>query len=346
MDRTLKQLLFNEPLFFYQPLIYTTRLRLARNLKKYPFPHQMNQKQADSFVREVVDVIYKSFDDEPLIIPMADTDRMFRTLMVERHVISPEFAEDGFGKTLVWFPDSGLRILLNEEDHLRISFSCPHDSLKKAWEILNGFDDKLAEKIEFAFDREFGYLTSCMTNLGSGLRISSLLFLPSLKFTRKIRTIFDLICKLGCIIRGFYGEGSTSIANFYQIATGNVLGREETQICESFDAVMYAVKQKEIESMRKIKISSVMEKIKIFLEKVFKKNLSGIPFEAGIEGISLLLFGKKLGIINLEEEWLKRLLYRMLPASLQVESGMHLKIKEQEKMRQKILRLELGSINV
>ncbi len=241
-------MILREPEFFDDDVLFTARLRIARNIRNYPFPHQMTQKQAEKMVCEIVDSIAGISDEPVLVIPILETDRLMRELMVERHIISVEFAEDGFGKALIWFPFSGIRILVNEEDHLRISIHTGMRSPEEMWEILDTFDDRLSEKLEYAFDREFGYLTSCPTNLGSGLRVSSIFFLPSMKAVKKLNNIFDLLSKLGCFIRGFYGEGTSFIGNFYQISTGNVLGKKEKEICEDFSAIIHAIKNQELDA--------------------------------------------------------------------------------------------------
>ncbi|MCX7706020.1 MAG: ATP--guanido phosphotransferase [bacterium] len=344
MDMLL-DLIHNEPFFLNKSAIFTRRMRLARNLRKYPFPHQMNERQAKKLVDDVVDAVSGLTDETCLVIRMDSIDRLIRRLMVERHIISPEFAEDGFGKTLIWLPSYGLRILVNEEDHLRICCYKQDDNSKNVWNVLNNFDNKLSEKLEYAFDREFGYLTSCLTNLGSALRISSIMFLPSLRITGRIKKIFDIVGKLGCVIRGFYGEGSSAIADFYQITSGNVLGKTESEICESFDAVTGAIEQKENESQAYVNISSVKRKLKIFLDKIFSHN-AGISYEQAISGISMLLFGKNLGIIQVEENFLKRLVYQIAPVSLQIKAAKHLKEEEEKIMRLKIMKKQLREIYV
>ncbi|MCM8789266.1 MAG: hypothetical protein NC907_05705 [Candidatus Omnitrophica bacterium] len=332
----MKDLILNEPMLSDGPLDFPVRLRLARNISKYPFPHQLNKKQAEKVVMEVIDALHKVCDGTYLVIHMHDTDKLTRDLMVERHIISPEFADDGFGKSLIWFPESGLRILVNEEDHMRISYCGEGRNLKKLWKELDVFETSLAEELNFAFDKEFGYLTSCPTNLGSGLRISTIMFLPSLRVTRKINTIFDLISGLGFIIRGFYGEGSPSFANFYQIASGSVLGKTEKEICGNFEAVVSVIKQQEINAADRVNISIIKRNIRIFIDRI-STGASGISFNHAINGLSLLLFGKKLGIIQIEENILKRLIYKIMPASLKFEAGGDLKREEQDFMRCRVL---------
>lgn len=346
MDKKVKDLILNEPVLSDEQLIFTTRARLARNIERYPFPHMMNEKQAEKLALEVVEAVRDIVNDTCIVIPMADVDPLTRGLMVERHLISPEFAEDGFGKILILFPRLKLRILVNEEDHLRISCYDTDGNLEKTWKVLDAFDCNLGDRIRYAFDKEFGYLTSCPTNIGSGLRISSIVFLPVLKATRKIKNIFQLLYKLGCVIRGFYGEGSPVMANFYQISTGNVLGKTEQEICEDFEAVISAIRQQEMDSTGLVNIATVKRNIKIFIDRIFS-NVSGeISFDHAINGLSVLLFGKKLGIIQMRENLLKRLVYRIMPLSLQFEAGTKLEQVEQERFRFRILERELRNANV
>ncbi|MCM8764774.1 MAG: hypothetical protein NC830_05400, partial [Candidatus Omnitrophica bacterium] len=114
MDDKLKDLILNEPMLSDGTFDFPIRIRLARNISKYPFPHQLNEKQADNVVMDVIKALDRVVDGSYFVIKMRDTNRLMRDLMVERHIISPEFAEDGFGKALIWFFESGLRILVNE----------------------------------------------------------------------------------------------------------------------------------------------------------------------------------------------------------------------------------------
>ncbi len=337
--------LFDEPVIDENPVVFTTRLRIARNLENYVFPHHLSEKDAEYLVNEVIDAI-KDFHRTPFVIPMSETDALIREFFVERHIISPEFAESGFGKVLILFPETGLRILVNEEDHLRICICDKNEDLEKMWNTLDRFDDILSEKLHYAFDSEFGYLTSCPTNVGPALRASALLFIPALKTTKKIKEIFDMILKRGCVIRGFYGEGSASMGNLYQIATGPALGEKELDICRSMSSIIGAVKQQEFLAMRKVSVRRVMDRIRMFFDWIYDSTTSGIDSRQAIKGISLLLFGKNLGIIQREGKLLKRLIYRVLPASIQIEAGGALRPEERDAFRLQLLREKLRSIYV
>ncbi|MCM8825139.1 MAG: ATP--guanido phosphotransferase [Candidatus Omnitrophica bacterium] len=345
MDEKLKNLIISEPVLSDETFDFPVRIRLARNISEYPFPHQLTEKQAQIVVSEVISALEKTCTDSYIVINMKEIDRLTRELMVERHIISPEFAEDGFGKALIWFVESGLRILVNEEDHLRISCYGDVRNLKKLWKELDVFDTNLSRELKFAFDKEFGYLTSCPTNLGPGLRISLIMFLPALKATRSAGNIFNLVCRLGCIIRGFYGEGSPSFAGFYQIASGNVLGKTEKEVCRNFEAVISLIKKQEINAEAHVNVSNVKRGIRIFMDRISSAN-SVISFDHAINGLSLLLFGKKLGIIQIDEKMVKRLIYKIMPASMKFEAECDLNRQKQDLMRCQILSHVLRGVYV
>ncbi|HOK79419.1 MAG TPA: ATP--guanido phosphotransferase [bacterium] len=341
----MKNLVLKEPVLSEEPTFFTVRLRLARNIKKYPFPHQMNEKQAEQLVKEVIDVSTCIADETPVIVSMTDIDHVTRNVLIERHIISPEMAEHGFGKILIWFPQMRLRIFVNEEDHLRIAVYGGKENFYNLWDRLNHVDDILSRHFDYAFDREFGYLTCCPTNVGPALRVSSLIYLPALKMTGKIKLVFGVISQIGCIIRGFYGEGSKSIADVYQIATGPALGKQEIELCQDFESVCRTIRKYELMSMGTIDRVAIKRKIVCFLDRIFE-NEKGISSSNSIKGLSLLLFGKNLGIINVDAMALKRLFYRILPASLQLESATEMDAVQRDSLRLNILRNELRNVYV
>ncbi|HOC03171.1 MAG TPA: hypothetical protein P5065_03705 [Candidatus Ratteibacteria bacterium] len=331
--------IFDELFIDDDPVVFTTRLRIARNLENYVFPHCITKKDAGYLVDEVL-MALRGFQGTFFVVPMAEIDNLTREFFVERHIISPEFAEDDPSKVLILFPEKGIRILVNEEDHLRISICGKKKNLEKMWNILNIFDDNLSRKLNYAFDDGFGYLTSCPTNLGSALRASALLFMPALKMAREIKKIFDTTLKPGYLLRGFYGEGSQSMGNLYQVATGPALGKKEQDIYKDVISIIEVLKQHEFATMEKINIRYIKTGIKNFLDKVYNSN-SGIDSQKAIKGISLLLFGKNLGIIKVEAKLLKMLVYRVLPASIQIEAGGALEPEERDLFRVQMLRQEL-----
>lgn len=212
----------------------SSRIRLARNLKNYPFPSKMTLQQRQEVCRAVWEAVQKGGFDGPLKLRYVEMDKISDTeaySMVERHIISPNFAKYRAGRGLILSSDESVSIMLGEEDHIRIQVIAPGLDLHEAYDLADKLDTLLCESLEIAFDRRLGFLTECPTNLGTGLRASVMLHLPALSATGAIGRLSSSVAKLGLTVRGLYGEGSESKASLYQLSNQVTLGlSEETAI--------------------------------------------------------------------------------------------------------------------
>ena len=174
----------------------SSRIRLARNLKNYPFPSKMTLQQRQEVCRAVWEAVQKGGFDGPLKLRYVKMDKISDTeaySMVERHIISPNFAKYRAGRGLILSSDESVSIMLGEEDHIRIQVIAPGLDLHEAYDLADKLDTLLCESLEIAFDRRLGFLTECPTNLGTGLRASVMLHLPALSATGAI----GRLCKAG-----------------------------------------------------------------------------------------------------------------------------------------------------
>src|SRR5690606_27652626 len=128
--------------------------------------------------------------------------------------------------------DETVSIMVNEEDHIRIQCIFPGLQLEEAYQQADLVDDLLEKKLPYAFDEQFGYLTSCPSNTGTGMRASVMMHLPALTMTKQIRRIIPAISRLGIVVRGSYGEGSKALGNVYQVSNQVTLGKTEAEILE------------------------------------------------------------------------------------------------------------------
>ena len=164
-------------------VVISTRVRLARNLKQYPFPARATDKQREAVEQKVKDALLSGnsiLSKEFRFLPLESASEEEAVSLVERHIVSPEFISDRRGKAVLISEDESISIMINEEDHLRIQVLREGLSLKEAAETADRIDTLLSETLDFAYDSEFGYLTQCPTNLGTGLRASVMLHLPAL----------------------------------------------------------------------------------------------------------------------------------------------------------------------
>lgn len=209
--------------------VISTRIRLARNIAGVPFPSRMNadqRKQLNETVRKAV------FSDNELkstlrYVEMDTLNAVTVMSMVERHVISPEFAKNSAGRGLIISDDESVSIMLCEEDHIRIQVMRAGLALDEAYALADKIDDILDSKLTYAFDQRLGYLTECPTNLGTGLRASVMLHLPALESCGMIGRLQSTVSKIGLTVRGTYGEGSKAKAAMYQLSNQVTLGISE-----------------------------------------------------------------------------------------------------------------------
>jgi len=230
-------------------IVLSSRIRFARNITDFKFP-----PSADTDTRDkIIEFIRASFDSAGLIDKgkfylSTEINPLDRNFLVERHLISPEFMKDSTGRGVYIDNSESLSIMINEEDHIRLQAISSGLSMNECWEKAHDVDIKLSQKIDYAFDDNFGHLTSCPTNVGTGLRASILIHLPGLVLTREIENVISRIAKVGLVVRGFYGEGSDVLGNLFQISNQTTLGRSEEEIIDSLAKVTQQIIEYELKS--------------------------------------------------------------------------------------------------
>ena len=213
-------------------IVISSRVRLARNLTDYPFPCTITAGQARALTDRAAAVLSGAGYN---ITVLEDISGREKAMLVEQHVISPEFASSGLPRALASSPDGCVNIMINEEDHFRIQASESGLCLEKCLERVFEADDLLDSKLSYAFSEKLGYLTQCPTNVGTGLRASVMLHLPALTGTGGMRALGSAVTKLGFAVRGLYGEGSEATGAIYQISNQLTLGLNERDIIERLE---------------------------------------------------------------------------------------------------------------
>lgn len=161
-------------------IMVSTRVRIARYIKKYPFPNMMSEKDAKGVAMTIKSAIFNSNSSlagDFEYLELSKTNPVNIRALTEQHFISPDLAKSKFGSVLI-NKDRTMSIMVNEEDHIRLQIILSGLKLKEAWETASKVDDLIEESVEYAFDEELGYLTACPTNLGTGLRASVMMHLP------------------------------------------------------------------------------------------------------------------------------------------------------------------------
>ena len=277
------------------------RIRLARNLQGIPFPNRMTADDRRELNQRVKDAVLNGnspFAKSLKFINMSDIPEIQRYAMVERHIISPEFAAKTEESAIILSDDESISIMIGEEDHLRIQVINSGMNLKKAYDLAESVDAFLGARLNFAFDNRLGYLTECPTNLGTGLRASVMLHLPALENNGEIVGLIDSISKIGFTVRGMYGEGSKSLASLYQISNQITLGISENNALENLKVIAMQLIEKEQtarQSLDIIKLEDICWRALGTLQ-----NARILSSEEMINLISRVKLGIGMGIINKE----------------------------------------------
>ena len=236
-------------------VVISTRIRLARNLNGYPFPHLMNQAQMKEVNEKVRDALIggnSALRDRFRYIEAEKLSPVELASYVGRHLISPEFANDPKGRAMLLIDDESVCIMINEEDHVRIQVMASGMQLEKAYDMADKIDTILDETLNFAFDEELGYLTACPTNLGTGMRTSVMLHLPASEADGTLRRVAANLGKIGATIRGSYGEGSQSTGAIYQISNQVTLGISEKDTVSNLNDITSQIIALEKKSREKL----------------------------------------------------------------------------------------------
>ena len=312
-------------------LVLSTRIRLARNLAGCPFIGRNTDREREAVLREV-----ESAARETALLGQAARfrldrlDQADRLLLHERHLVSRELAgldADGrvrYGAALLVQDRVG--VMLNEEDHLRLQGLHSGFALQAAYAEVDRLDSELGRRLSFAFHPEFGYLTACPTNVGTGLRASVLIHLPGLVLTKEVARVLQGLTQVGLTFRGLYGEGSEVVGNFFQLSNQTTLGKSETELLVHLGKVVRQVMEYE-EQARQVLLRSAPAIIEDKVWRAFGllRYARSLSFEEAMNLLSGVRLGVGLGLVpNVAMYTLNKLLVHTQPAHLAVSEGLAL----------------------
>lgn len=203
----------------------------------------MTESESKSVINEIYNAISKH--ENYKLTYMKDLSDVKKNSLIENHIISPALANKRNEGAFLLSPDGKTSVMINEEDHIRIQTIEDGLSLKECWKLSNEVDDIIEESVDYAFDRELGYITACPTNIGTGMRASVMLHLPALSITNQIDKLLYGVSQLGVAVRGVYGEGTKSIGHLYQISNQGTLGASEETLIDKINQIVMQIIDKE-----------------------------------------------------------------------------------------------------
>ena len=334
-------------------VVISTRVRLARNVSGHVFC-SMAEEPEFQHIAEIVESAtadavargnLKQLSNASVVKlnHLSDIDREF---LIERNLISRDLVErNGAGETIVGEKEIA-SIMVNEEDHIRLQVINAGLQLRKSWEMISDIDDALEQEIDYAFSPNWGYLTACPTNVGTGLRVSVMLHVPALAATKDGNDLLSSVSNMGYAVRGIYGEGSPTAGAFYQISNEATLGQSEEEIMDRIRSVARQTIEHEREERRLL-----MERDGVNVEdRVFRAygtltNARLISFKEALALLSWVSLGGSIGILSESSRTeIARLLVLIRPAHLQKHEGRRLDARARDIGRATVIRAVLTGI--
>jgi len=316
-------------------VVLSSRVRLARDLEGYSFPHRMEDKEkvvVRDQVIEAIRVMNNKTADRYVTLNMDLLPEADRQALVEKHLISDELAKGGTGRSVCISMDESVSIMVNEEDHIRIQVMEAGFSLGKAYSKAESVAVALEKKLPISYSEKYGFLTACPTNTGTGMRASVMVHLPALTSSGKIKSLIDGLSQGGFAVRGYLGEHSQADGNIYQLSNQITLGISEADILSGFERMVQEVLDLERKLRKEIYESNPMKitdrVYRSYGELLYARMMTDVE---AMKRISDLRLGISLGIFpEHDEEKMAQLSAYIGAASVQKECGEMISPRQQE----------------
>lgn len=328
-------------------VVISTRIRLARNVRNQPFPMLATNQQSKEVLDQVLQVLgskeLKAISGFQLLLLDQLSDLQKRVL-VEKHLISPNLANESRNGAVMISDNESVSIMVNEEDHLRIQCLRPGFQIREAWELANQIDDIFESYIDYAFEERHGFLTSCPTNVGTGIRASVMMHLPALVLTQQMNRILQAINQVGLAVRGLYGEGSEAIGNLFQISNQITLGQSEEEIIDNLHGVAKQIIGHERAARQKLIAESKMRVAdRVSRSYGILSHAAIIDSKEAAQRLSDVRLGVDLGLLkNVSPYALNELLVMTQPGFLQQYAGTKLSADDRDIRRAELIRHKIA----
>ena len=319
-------------------VVISSRIRFARNIKGYRFPSIMDDVKR----KEIINLLDKKIDKTSYsLLRMNNIDDINKLSLMEQHIISKVFVPNNMG-AIITNKDNSIVAMVNEEDHLRIQSFEAGFNIDKCYKKLEEFTDSLEKKIDFCKSKKYGYITSCPTNVGSGMRVSVLLHLPALARIGLLNKLLDQAASIGVSVRGLYGENTNGDGYMYQISNQKTLGMTDENIMSGLKAIVTSIIEQERKAREVLKNGNVNFEDEIFRAYGILKNARVITEEEALKLLSKVRLGVSIKMIDdIKLENIQKLMIEILSNTLRLSLKKDLSRKEELEARAKYIREEL-----
>lgn len=318
------------------PIVVSSRIRLARNVEDTAFPGWAGETECLR-LRDRLEALLAAVPrlKPALVFHMDEIADLDRSVLHERHLISAELLQKGVGSSLVVRRDERLSVMINEEDHLRLQAMRPGLYLEELWSLVDELDTEIEAHVRYAFRPDLGYLTACPTNVGTGLRASVMLHLPALRLVNEIEPLMKGLSRIGLAARGLLGEGTEATGNMVQFSNQRTLGESETHLIHRMVQIAEEIKTHELNARQRLREENP-DRLRDFVSRSLGllRHAFILPSGEAMELLSGLRLGVELDMIKgLEMETIHRLMLATQPGHFQKNEGRAYGPEERDRVR-------------
>jgi protein arginine kinase len=329
-----------------EPIVLSTRIRLARNLAGEAFPGWADETQRDAVLERCLEQLspLPPFKDG-VFLQMSDLTSLEKQVVVERRLVSRELIEAAGSTGVLVSPSQGLAIMINEEDHLRIQGLHSGFNFRKTWDEVDALDSQIEDCLDYAFSDDYGYLTACPTNVGTGLRASAMLHLPGLVMRGHMEKVVRMVNQLGLAVRGSLGEGSEATGSIFQISNQQTLGESEEQILKRLINILHAI----IEQENNARGVMLEKQPSVMLDKIGRaygvlRNVHLLSSQEAVNLLSLMRLAVDIGMLPAEKRGqIDRLSMEVQPGHVQCTAQGDIEAEERDQLRAGRIREQFAS---
>ena len=329
-------------------IVISSRARLARNLEGMPYAHRAEEFKLAEVVESVLDAASGAGFDTSAFFRNDELDEGQKAVFIERHLMSPALAQKQGNRGVLVKDGEFISILINEEDHVRLQSIRSGLDIMSAWEDADRIDDGLSKGVSFSFSDSYGYLTACPTNFGTGLRASVLIHLPALVLTKEIQRVIRSVGQLGLAVRGYHGEGTEVIGNFFQISNQTSLGKSEREIIKGLNSVVSQVvdyEKKAADVLLKEAKSQIEDKV--WRSLGILKTARALSTHEFMNLISAVRFGQYLNLYDKPSmKTLNELMVLVQPGHIQALNGKQIDPAERDVIRADTVRQRFVDVRI
>lgn len=320
-------------------VVISTRVRLARNIKGFNFENKCKNEDKKQILSKIEGIV-PALGYNLQLLKLKDMDNLTKLSLVEKHIISPEFANSADeNRAILINNEENICIMINEEDHLRLQVFAEGMAIEELMNLAIEIDQKLETLLDYEYSEKYGYLTACPTNVGTGARISVMVHLPGLAETGNLNKVLHIVNNFGMNVRGVYGEGSQSMGNIYQISNNQTLGISEQEIVKNMKIITEKIIEQEKVARKYLGKEQVRFEDKVYRAFGILENARLLSSNECIDLLSDVKLGTDMGVISeLDDTKVKKLFLYTKPANLQKYCGKIMNENERDMKRTEIIR--------